>query len=121
MTMDHPAPAATTGHTPSPDSADRAPFARLADELAELGFDADTYATAGPRSFAAPDSTLGVVIDDSTRPPRAVLTSGEGEPAWEITLRGEVPDPTALLVLYAALHPHDLTAATQAATAVLIG
>jgi len=93
---------------------DRPPFAALVAELAELGFDTEPHASPGPRQFAAPDSTLTVTVDDSQRPPRAVLTSGENEPAWEITLRGEVPDAAQLVTLYAALHPQDAAAASHA-------
>ena len=62
----------------------KAPFAALAEELAELGFDTEHYTTPGPRQYAAPDSTLLVTVDDSLRPPRALLTTGKDGPAWQI-------------------------------------
>ena len=121
MTHDPAAPSAATAPEPAPDDdTGRRPFARLADELSELGFDGDDTA-AGPREFAATDSDLTAVVDDSARPPRAVLTNRDGEPDWEIALVGDVPDPTPVMVLYAALNPHDPAAAAAAATAALAG
>jgi hypothetical protein len=98
-------------------SADQ-PFARLADELAELGFEAERYSTPGPRQYRAPDSPLRVTIDDSLRPPRATFSPGDDEgPDWQIDLRGDVPDPAQVMALYTALHPDDTAEAARAATA----
>lgn len=99
-----------------PAPAGTAPFAALAEELAELGFETEHYDTPGPRQYTATDSPLHITIDDSQRPPRAVLASGEPGPAWHIELRGDVPDGAQVMTLYAALHPHDTAAAAHAAT-----
>ena len=95
---------------------EKAPFAALTEELAELGFDTDHYTTPGPRQYTAPDSNLRVTVDDSLRPPRAVLTAGDDGPAWQIELRGNVPDEAQVMTLYAALHPHNTAEAARAAT-----
>jgi hypothetical protein len=93
-----------------------APFAALAEELAELGFETGHYDTPGPRQYTATDSPMQITIDDSRRPPRAVLASGEDGPAWHIELRGDVPDGAQVMTLYAALHPDNIAAAARAAT-----
>ncbi len=109
-----PEPAATDS-TPDP-----GPFARLTDELAELGFDGAVNDLTGFTTFTATDSPVRVALDDSGRPSRAVFVRDcGGEEGWEITFTAAMPEPAQLVVLYAALNADDPATATRAAAAAL--
>jgi hypothetical protein len=103
------------------ESTDQNPaFARLAEELTELGYEPSD----GPASavtYTATDDSAAVALYPATEPPRAVLTnsSPDGGSDWEITFTGATPPATQLVILYAALNTADPADGLIAATAAL--
>ena len=96
-------------------------FARLADELSELGFEANADDETGTLTYTATDSTTEIMLDPAGEPRRAVLakTNVDGTGDWEITFTAATPEGTQLVILYAALHPdHSAEGIEAAATAL---
>jgi hypothetical protein len=95
-------------------------FARLAEELAELGFEPHD---AGPAvTYTATDSTVTIAIDRSVRPHHAVVTNPNGHgPGWQIGCTATTPAEVQLVILYAALNATDITVGLNAVTAALTG